>query len=250
MKKYRNYRPSYHTNKSFSVKRSERKSTNRLIITSILGAGLIYLLFTWVLPTLISGLSILNKFKSSKSKVVGDENVVITPPVLNIPFEATNTASIQIKGYSIPNSKVEIYVDEELANTTTSYNDGTFTADSIKLAIGINNITGKSVDESGSKSLLSKNIRIIYDNDKPKLELTSPQDNQIVKGGNKIIMISGATDAGGMITANDIKIIVNLDGNFSQNIDINDGENTIVVNAIDQAGNVNSITRKIIYQTQ
>lgn len=243
--KYRSSRYS-----SYLVKKLEKKSRRRFLLTIIMVGILSYFLITWILPNLIGGLSLINKFKSNPQiQTTANEDLTIAPPILNIPYEATNTATIAIKGYAQSNIKVEIYLDNDLINTTETKEDGSFITEEIELSLGTNNIFGKTVDEKGNKSLPSKTIRVIYDNEKPKLELTSPPDNQEIKGGDKKVTISGSTNSNKnvFVTANGIRLIVSSDGNFSQNIDINEGDNNIVVIAGDEAGNTTQITRKVTY---
>lgn len=246
------YKTRYHS-KPFSVRRWEKKGKRRLTLTIILGAFLLYALLSWILPALIGGLSYFNKFKETPTqKASVAENSTLAPPVLNIPYEATNTASIAIKGYSVPNASVEVYLDDELKTTAKTHDDGSFTTDNISLFLGTNNISGKTVDDKGNKSFPSKPIRILYSNEKPGLEVSSPGDNQEIKGGDKKVLISGSTDPnkGIIVTVNGSQLIVNSEGKFSQTIDISDGENNITVAATDTANNTAQVTRKVIYSAQ
>lgn len=237
--------------KPFLARRLERKGKKKFLLTLILGVFLVYAMLAWMIPTLIGGLSVLNRFKPSppvKSSIT--ESASLAPPVLNIPYEATSTASIAVRGYAVPKSSVEIYVDDDLKTTTRVNDDGSFISDPVTLGLGTNNISGKTVDEKGNKSFSSKPIQILYDNEKPKLDLKEPQDNQKIKGGDKKVTVSGTTNSDKeiTITANGIRLIVNSDGIFSQILDINEGENNIVVVATDTANNTTQITRKVIYE--
>lgn len=226
---------------------------NKFLITFLIGAFLLYALFTWILPTLIGGLSFFNRFKGIPKKEASvSENSILAPPVLNIPFEATNTASIFIRGYSIPGASVEIYVDGDLKATSKASDDGSFITDPVELSLGTNNISGKTVDEKGGKSLPSKHIKIIYDNDKPKLDVKEPSDNQEIKGGDKKVTVAGTTNSEKDITVmvNGIRVIVSPDGSFFQKIDINEGENNLSITATDTFGNTTQVTRKVIFIPQ
>lgn len=233
--------------KPYSIRRLERKNRNKLVITLVIALIFGYFLLTWILPNLIRGLSVLNVFKPSFKKESIAEEVTLAPPVLNIPFEATNTATIKVKGYSVPNTQVELSVDDQLKTTAKVSDDGSFNA-TLSLELGINNVSGKTVDDKGGRSLPSKNIRIIYSNQKPKLELSSPTDDQTVQGGDKKVNVSGSTDIGNDILANEIKIIVDSEGNFSQSIAISEGENIITVVAKDKAGNTSTVGKRVIYK--
>jgi hypothetical protein len=234
--------------RNFSRSRSQKSLKKRLIFTGILILFFVYALLAWILPALIGGLSFLNHSSTPKSNKSSTDNVTIAPPILNIPYEATNTATISINGYAQAGSKVEIYVDDDLKTAAQTTTDGSFQASGIELALGTNNIWGKTVDDKGTKSLSSKPIRIQYSNQKPKLEVDSPSDNQVVKGGDKKVTVSGVTDPGNDLRANDFKLIVNSEGKFSQTISINDGDNQITITSTDDAGNTNSVSRKVTYQ--
>lgn len=235
--------------KSFLAKRVERKSRRKFFFTLLVVIVVLYGLVTWFLPALINSLSILNRFKPQSSSQPLSVSSSLAPPVLNIPYEATNTATIKIKGYASPRSRVEIYVDEEL-KTVADAPDGNFTSEDIPLSLGTNNIYGKTIDDKGHTSLPSKPIRIFYSNEKPKLEISSPSDNQTVQ--DRKITVSGTTNADRdiMVTAQSSRAIVNQDGNFSQTINLNEGDNDIVVIATDPSGNTTQITRRVAFQPQ
>ncbi|MDO8498848.1 MAG: hypothetical protein Q7S44_03615 [bacterium] len=253
MKKYKQqYKQSFSSNRPFSFRNKEKRAKKKLYVVILLVSFLTYFLFTWFLPNFIGGLTFLNRFKSSPvpQQSVSD-NATLAPPVLNIPFEATNSATIKVHGYAVPKSKVEIYIDDNLQNTTTASDDGSFTSDEIFLNLGTNNIFGKTVDDQGNKSLSSPAIHITYESEKPQLDLKEPQDNQTINGGDKKVTVSGSVDASKEITVtiNSNRVIVNSGGSFSQTVNLNDGDNDIVVIATDAAGNSTQITRKVVYQS-
>lgn len=243
MQRYNYSRSSF---KPRSLRRYESKAKNKLLSTIVIGGILVLIFLFWGLPTLIGGLSFINKLKDSP-KIVTEEDAAIAPPVLNIPYEATNTAAIRINGFTTPNSDVEIYIDDKLKTTTRSGTDGRFTTDEITLLFGTNNIYGKTVNEGGKKSLDSKTIRLVYSNEKPKLEISSPTDNQEIKGGDKKIVVAGKTDPLNSINVNGTTAIVNTEGNFNMTLNINEGDNFIKIVAADNFGNTNQIERKVIY---
>lgn len=232
-----------------STRRKDRKAKKNIIWTVILIIFLLYALITWILPNLIGGLSLVNKLKSAPPSIVPiiNEDATLAPPVLNIPYEATNTGTIKIKGYASAQTQVDIYVDDQLKSTTTTDENGNFLAENIDLSLGTNTIYGKTSNDKAN-SLSSKPIRIIFTNEKPKLTLTSPSDGQLIKGGDKKVTVSGSTDSLDEVTANGLKIIVNSDGNFSQTFAINEGDNQISVVSRDSAGNQNQISLKVTYQ--
>ncbi len=232
-----------------SLRRFENRAKNKLLTTTVIGGILIILFLIWGLPTLVGGLTFLNKLKNTPKQDTAIADSAIAPPVLNIPYEATNSAAIKINGFATPNSKVEIYIDDELQTTTTTQSDGIFLTDNISLRLGTNNIYGKTLSPENKKSLDSKTIRLVYSNAKPKLNLSSPPDNQQIKGGDKKINVAGKTDPLNSIMVNGTTVIVSNDGNFNTTIGINEGDNFLTIIATDQFGNTNQIERKVTYST-
>lgn len=245
-----NQKPRYDPVKPFSLRKKEKKIRNRLIFSLFIGLILLYGMFVWILPNLIGGLSVFNQLKTNNiSPTPMPKNAILAPPTLDIPYESTFAAVIKIKGYSQPNTLVEIYQNNLLLETKRSVADGSFISKEINLVLGTNSFYGRNIDEKGEKSLPSKTFQIIYDNEKPKINLTEPAEGQIIKGDKKV-KVSGSVDKNRDIdlTINGIRIIINSDGNFSQTIDISDGDNIITVLAADLAGNTSQVSRKVTYQ--
>lgn len=214
----------------------------------ILGIIILFVLLK-VLPELVGGLSFLNKFKpSAKSDTVSD-TTTLAPPVLNIPFESTNSANLRISGYATPKTTVKIYIDDELKSTSQTLDDGTFQTNSLALNLGTNNIYGKVSDEKNHQSLPSKTIKLTYNSDKPKLDLNGPADNTQIKGGDKKVTVSGSTDPDDSISVNGTTVIVNSDGSFSTTVNLNDGDNNLTVTATNSFGNITTVSRKVNYSS-
>lgn len=228
-----------------SVRRLEKKAKRNLILSISIFLILGYFLFSWGIPVIIGGLSVFNKFKPAQiSEKVEDTG--LAPPVLNIPFESTNSAKIKIAGYATQNSKVEIYLDDNLATELSTDSDGKFDTDELTLTEGINNIHGVTKNDD-KKSLPSKTIKISYSNDTPQLELSEPNDGQEIKGSDKKVRVSGKVDNQNPVTVNGVTVVVNSDGNFQTSIPLNDGENLIIISATNDFGNNIKIERKVKY---
>ena len=231
-----------------STRRLVKKTRRNLLTTIIICTIILYATIVWILPNLIEGLGIITGFFKPSGKITQSvsENTNLAPPVLNIPYEATNSAQIDIVGYSTSGAKVEIYVDDELKTTATVSEDGSFKATDIDLNLGTNNIYGKTLDLEEKSSLPSKTIKLIYDGDKPSLDISEPTDGTTTK--DKKIKVSGKTEPGVQVTISDNQVIVNSDGNFSSELSLNDGENTLTIKATDHASNFAEIIRKVTFQ--
>lgn len=239
--------------KTFSQRKNERKSQYRLILTVIVSIFLLYALAAWILPALIGGLSAILHAGSTHDTTIqtAASDTVLPPPVLNIPYEATNTAQIKIDGYSTANTQVEIYDNNALQTTVKTDENGGFSAPSINLDLGDNAIYGITLDNKGNKSLPSKGIDVSFDNQPPTLNISSPSDNQVITGGDKKVTVSGTTDPNSSIVleVNGDRVIINQDGSFSDTVNLNDGDNTITISAQDNAGNVAQVSKKVTYKS-
>lgn len=232
-----------------SLKRIQNKSRRNFFISLIIIIALLYIAFAWILPNLIGGLGFIKNFTNPSKKIASlDNQVSLAPPVLNIPFEATNTAQIDISGYSTPGAKVELFIDDDKKQTVDVSADGSFNIDDIALSLGTNNIFGKTLDEQGKESLPSKNLKILYDNEKPTLSMAEPEDNKVINGGDKKVKISGKSEPGTNIYINNTQVIMDKEGNFSTTLDINEGDNDLIIKAVDKATNVTEISRRVTYK--
>ncbi len=243
---YRSYRF-----RAQSSKKTAKKIKRNLWISLAVAIFLVYATFAWILPSIIGGVEIVtNKFHPPRQAAQQPEtNAALAPPVLNIPYEATYSAQIDIPGYASPNSKVRLYVNDTPQDIIEVGGDGSFIFLSIDLNIGSNAIYGKSVDDKGKESLPSKTLSLLYDDEKPNLLVREPDDGKTIQGGEKKVHVDGKTDPNMTVYVNGNFVRIGSDGNFSTDIPINDGDNDIVIKAMDQAGNTTQVTRKVTYKT-
>lgn len=237
----------YHSRRS--VKRIARRSRRNFLITLIIIAVLAYSTVTWVLPSFINSVGFVkNVIKPSQRTLSqSSENTALAPPVLNIPYEATNTAQIDIKGFGTPNSKIKLFIDDDPKQTINVSSDGSFDFEKVLLNLGTNNIYGKTINERGGESLPSKEVKLIYINEKPSLDINEPEDGKKIQGGDKKVKVSGKTDPGVQVFVSGNQVIVDRDGNFSIDLSLDEGDNTISIKAVDAASNSIEIQRRVNY---
>lgn len=241
-----------------SARRLVKRSQRNFIVTLFLIAIILYATVKWVLPYFVNSVGFVKNFFNSEEKPAEKvtENAQLAPPILNIPFEATPTAEIDIKGYATPNSKVKLFLDDESKQTVDVSENGDFMFLNVSLNLGINNIYAKSLDEKNQESLPSKTMRIIFDDEKPTLNLNEPEDNEqvlgsadkTIQGGDKKVKFSGNTEIDAQVFINGNQLIVDKDGNFSTELPLNEGENMFDIKAKDSATNEVEISRRVIYQ--
>lgn len=239
--------PKYYSYKPRSVKRLEQRNKRNLFLSLVSFMVIGFTFIVWGLPGLINSLSIFNKFKPVSKNEGLTEVLKLAPPVFNIPFEATNSSTINVTGYSSSNIKVEIYLNDSLIDSVTSNSDGSFQVLIGELIQGQNTIYGKTVDESGGKSLASKTIKVLYRSEKPTLEIFEPTDNFELKGGDKKVLVRGQTDPGNSILINNSIVILGSEGKFSFYQNLNDGDNIIIISASNSVGNITVVEKSVKY---
>ncbi len=240
---------SYRYRSRRAAKRYANKSQRNFIITLVLIAILGYSTITWILPSLIGSIGFIKNITNPPKKTItqSTENSSLAPPVLNIPYEATNSSQINIGGYGTADSKVKLYLDDEPQQTVDVSSDGSFTFEQVSLSLGTNNIYAKTVDDQNKESLPSKTIKLIYDNEKPLLSISEPEDNKKIQGGDKKVRVAGKTDPGVNVFINGTQVIVGSDGSFGIDQQLNDGDNTISIKAVNTTSNTTEMQRTVNY---
>ncbi len=232
-----------------SGRRLAKRTKRKFFSTVIIILFLIFAAYHWILPNVIGGVSIVRDVlkpvkQTDNPTTFGD---ILAPPVIFIPFEATNSAQIDIRGYATAGSKVKVYMDDELKDTVNVGSDGNFVAKNMSLVLGKNNVYGKTVDEKNTESLPSKTVIVVFDNEKPSLTVSEPEDGKTITGGDKKITVSGKADPDIPVLINSSRVITNSDGKFSTSVSLNEGDNTISIKAVDHASNSTEITRHVNY---
>lgn len=232
-----------------SARRLAARTKRNFIVTLVMVGILIYSTFTWVLPFFINSIGVVKNTIQHPQKNAQPlfEEPILAPPVLSIPYEATNTAQINIAGFGTPNLKVKLYLDDSPIQTTDVSPEGSFSFENIDLSLGTNNIYAAALDDNNKESLPSKTIKLFYINEKPSLVITEPEDGKKIQGGDKKVKVSGKTDPGVKVFVNDSQVIVDGSGNFATDQPVNDGDNVISITAQDLALNTSEIQRTINY---
>lgn len=160
-----------------------------------------------------------------------------TPPVFTNAPEAVNTETITLSGRSLSGTTIKIYINGPERGTTTTAADGVFSFTDLKLASGKNMIFAKAYDDKGNESESSEYLILNYDQQSPKIDITSPKDGDTVRNLNKRIEITGKIDEKATITINGKTAIQKPDLSFNFWLGTEEGTIKVTIVAIDIAGN-------------
>jgi hypothetical protein len=122
------------------------------------------------------------------------------------------------------------------------------------LSEGNNTLIIEATDLAGNSAMVTRSLRL--DRFSPTLTVLAPRDGLNTKVTN--IDVEGDVEEGAEITVSVYRPNTDLinetiepkpDGTFSHSVDLEEGENTIVVSATDGAGNKAQVTRKVYLDT-
>jgi len=154
---------------------------------------------------------------------------------------------VRITGQVSEGDNVKLYVNNAFADKVGVKADKSFSFDDVTLKEGTNTLKVKATKDN-KESDYSDGIRIAYFSATPTLDLTSPADGRTFNHDQNPILVSGKTDPEANIVVNSHQAIMETDGKFQYTLNLNDGDNNIVIDATDKAGNKTEKNIKVILQ--
>src|SRR5476649_1729870 len=219
------------------LRKKERQTLRNIIITVTALIVVIVLFFMYGIQMLINFSLYLDKMKNKSVDTNASDAAFIAPPMINPMFSATNTAEINLSGYSLPNNTVKLYVNDHLAGSQAITDNKSFTFQHVSLHDGENDIKAKTVTQTGKESDFSEVTKVTLQNKAPNLTVDAPQDGQTVSNDQNPFKVTGKTDSSINVKINDYWAIVDDQGNFSYILPLQKGDNHLHVVASDDAGN-------------
>lgn len=229
-------------------KNEEKKAYKRIMFITVSSIIFVIAIFFFGFQTLINMAVFISNLNKKPETVINTKKNLLSPPVLEAPYEATNTATIRLKGYSEPKYIVSVYLNEIFYKKFIIPDNGTFSISKVPLIKGKNEIWAIAENQK-QKSDKSEILSILYKKDPPKLELKEPEDNSIISNETKTVTISGMTEEVTSLVVNERTIILDDKGNFKYDFPLSDGDNLLEIRAFDEAGNVLKIERKVTYKS-
>lgn len=207
----------------------EKKDQKKAIWYLMITCGLIVVLISWGTP-LLSKVFLWITGSQTQSTVFKSDNIPPSPPQIFVTFEATNSATTNLKGIAEPGSSVFITHNTNQTFKVIAGDDGQFVLEDIVLTEGDNKIVSVAMDNEGNRSQESEVVNIRLSSQKPNLEIFSPLENQTFNGSaNQKIVIKGKTDPENTLFINDRMIILPISGNFEYRFNCNPGLNTVTI---------------------
>lgn len=227
------------------LNRRLEKQTKQNLALSIFGIFFVlFLLIKFGLPLLANFVLLLPNTKTPDN-TQSKTSAIVTVPQLNPVPTATNSANLKISGKTIASDRIDLYVNDNTVDKTQADNNGNFSFDVI-LIRGGNKIYVKAREGSNISSA-SDTFDVIFKDTPPSLTLNSPSDGQQFSKDQSSANITGKTDQDVKITVNGFWAIVDQNNNFSYNLPLQSGDNTIKIVGQDLAGNITEKDIKVKY---
>lgn len=218
----------------------EKKAIHNILIV-VVGFIILLVLLMVFGNKLLVGFSLLTEKMDKNDNIntsTQQTTTYIAPPTLNPAATATNSAQIAISGFAQKNQTVNLYLNNQMIDTTSVDANGKFSFSSVTLQQGQNAITAKASDDNNKESGNSNTLTISYSKSAPSLTITQPQDGETFsKGSTPTVNIEGKTDTGDQVTINGAWAIVDPQGNYTYLYTLQNGSNDIKVVATDPEGN-------------
>lgn len=217
------------------TKREKSRIQKQSFYYLFLGIIILLLFIFLIMPNLIRlFFAIIDK----DSALVEKDTVPPQVPVLSSnPIEATFSASLNLKGFAEPKSKVIFLLNSEKSAEIMVSEEGQFEHE-LNLIDGENELSIFGVDEAGNESLKTRSYVITKDSEAPILDIEEPKDGSVIElKKNRTTLIKGKTEPNAKVIINGRMVLADADGVFSTNYYLGEGKNELEFEAIDKATN-------------
>jgi len=223
------------------------QQTERNLI--FIGVGIFVLIIALVFfgAKLLVGFSLLVEKKDIDTNSAANSQELLTPPILDDTFSATNEATLTVSGFSESGKTVSLYRNGVKIKSADIKSDRSFAFLNVKLEKGSNTFKARARSESDTESKFSESMSILFSTNSPSLTIDFPTNDETYHKDNNPLKIRGKTDPSNDVTVNSFRAIVSSDGSYTYNLTLQNGDNIITAESIDEAGNKTQKQIKITY---
>lgn len=227
----------------------QRESRRRALILGVIVLAVVGFFLTVGVPLFVNLSGAAGKMISgeSASEIENDDLEFNAIELLEM-REATNSASLAVTGSVSGIDNVTVYLNGSVTEKLDVSGKSEFETTIDGLDAGTNEIYA-SGSKNGSKSPReTQKYTVTYRSGKPTIEISSPADNSSTPRDE--IQVSGKTNTGSgySVKVNGSPTVAGSDGTFKSSVKLKEGENKIVVNVTDNAGNSEEKTVTVKYE--
>ena len=169
------------------------------------------------------------------------------PNIVFTVTDETNGSGVKIDSLSV---KIDGSAITSGITKTAITNGYSVTVTPSTLSDGSHTVTINCADNDGNRAT-EKSTTFTVDTVPPVLNVTSPDAGLITNKSTVVVAgtTNDATSSPVTLTVNGNKVSVGSNGSFSTTVTLSEGENTITIEAVDQAGKVSTVTRTVTYDS-
>ena len=225
----------------------EKKNIKQAVFFTSLTAILILVFIFLGFPSLVKLAVFLGDLKSRGVNSEEINTLPIAPPTLEPLPDATKSAKLSVKGFAKAGATVKVFLDGVDKAEIVADDNGEFLIKQITLNEGENKIKARVISDTGKESDFSQELVVIVDNKVPEVTIDSPLLGQSFFDRDNPITVKGKTEKDVSVFINNHMVIVEAEGNFSDQLRLTEGENTVIVLCRDLAGNETKTEIKVNY---
>lgn len=224
----------------------EKRNTRKAVIFVLISLAIVIFLSFYGISIVTKIIGFVTSFKKINPSASLIDKTPPSPPFLQSIPDATNLTPYEISGRVEPGNTVVVNFNGSEEELQTDEN-GNFSM-KFDLVKGENTFFAYTKDPAGNKSQETSKSVLVFDNEPPDINISSPSDGANYYGSKqKNVTIKGTTKIDSSITINDRIATVNDDGSFSLSYTLSNGENNLTIKSVDKAGNEKEITLKLFY---
>ena len=222
-----------------------KHKTKRTLFVIAIIIFLIIASFTVGIQLIIKGsVFIANLFNKSQNNEIQTTQVLSDIQINEIP-ESTNSSEIKILGSTSNIDEIVVFLNN-YEEKRIAIDSDSFKTTLENLKEGENKIYFVGEQTKSNKRTKTDIYYVYLITEKPKIEISSPQDNSLTQRSE--IQITGKTTPGVDLKINNLPSVVGVNGDFSQYIKLNEGKNEILIIAQDTAGNKEEKKLTVTYE--
>lgn len=210
--------------------------TRKTVVLGVITVLLFIFILVFGLPLLIKFSIFLGETKNNKSNQGTQKVIPPLPPRLILPFEATNSSEIIIKGVAEPKLEVELLKNDIPLEKKEIDDKGDFIFENVGLDEGLNVFTAVVIGKDNGSSEVSKESRVVLDKNAPEMTMINPSEENVTVDYADFDVV-GKSEKGVSVMVNNHVAIVDDEGKFKIKVQLNSGNNNIEIKVRDLAGN-------------
>jgi hypothetical protein len=227
-------------------KKAEDEITKKTIFLGLITVLVLVLTVVFGLPLLVRFSILLGDLKNKQDSEIVEKVIPPMMPRLILPFEATNSARIDLRGVAEKGVSIELLKNDVSVGKVETDEAGEFVFKDIFLEAGESIFTAVAISKAGDSSEISKELTLAYDNEVPPLTMTNPSEAS-VKVESDDFDVVGVSEKGVSVTVNGRVAMVDDSGSFKLKLQLAIGKNEVEIIVRDLAGNETKKKIEITY---